>query len=152
MLIVCLDLYLAWWEGHSQWPGLRILPHILPGQKQARIHKTNTQKSWYPSLPKKVWKKIVSTLLLSILMLPEEPWWWSWHLMKNHRSHLYPGIVITPDFLPTPSLCTQPISLISFDSHLPQIHTLIVPLDCFSKLWIRNLNLDCLHDSDLEFP
>lgn len=53
MLIVWLDLYLAWWEGHRQWPGLRILPHILPGQQQARIHKTNTQKSLCPPLAKK---------------------------------------------------------------------------------------------------
>lgn len=53
MLIVWLDLCLAWWEGHRQWPGLRILPHILPGQQQAKIHKTNTQKSLYPPLAKK---------------------------------------------------------------------------------------------------
>lgn len=53
MLIVWLDLCLAWWEGHRQWPGLRILPHILPGQQQAKIHKTNTQKSLYSPLAKK---------------------------------------------------------------------------------------------------
>lgn len=128
MLIVWLDLCLAWWEGHRQWPGLRILPHILPGQQQAKIHKTNTQKSLYPPLAKKsLEEKSVYTVV---------------HFNTSRRTMM---VVMASDEKPQESsvswcshysrLPSHPISAYTtYLAHLRSPSPSNSYLDCFSKL------------------
>lgn len=129
MLIVWLDLCLAWWEGHRQWPGLRILPHILPGQQQAKIHKTNTQKSLYSPLAKKsLEEKSVYTVV---------------HFNTSRRTMM---VVMASDEKPqesSVSWCSHysrlPSQLISvYTTNLADLLRFPSPsnsyLDCFSKL------------------
>lgn len=128
MLIVWLDLCLAWWEGHRQWPGLRILPHILPGQQQAKIHKTNTQKSLYPPLAKKsLEEKSVYTVV---------------HFNTSRRTTM---VVMASDEKPQESsvswcshysrLPSHPISAYTtYLAHLRSPSPSNSYLDCFSKL------------------
>lgn len=128
MLIVWLDLCLAWWEGHRQWPGLRILPHILPGQQQAKIHKTNTQKSLYSPLAKKsLEEKSVYTVV---------------HFNTSRRTMM---VVMASDEKPQESsvswcshysrLPSHPISAYTtYLAHLRSPSPSNSYLDCFSKL------------------
>lgn len=129
MLIVWLDLCLAWWEGHRQWPGLRILPHILPGQQQAKIHKTNTQKSLYPPLAKKsLEEKSVYTVV---------------HFNTSRRTMM---VVMASDEKPQESSVSWCSHYSRLPSHLISVYTTYLAdllrfpspsnsyLDCFSKL------------------
>ena len=150
MLTVWLDLYLAWWEGNSQRPGLRILPHTS-GQQEARTHKANAGKSWYPPL---VRRSLEENSVHSVVV----------HFNASGRTMM---VVIRPDEKPQKSSVSWHSHYSRPPSHPLSVYTtsladlLLFPslsnsyFDCpswFTPMLVRSLILDCLHDSDLEFP